>query len=66
MGQRPSWPENNSSVSQEFSINLWNPKLLVGVYKNMSSVPVLSQINPVQNPNRISEGPFQYCPPIYA
>jgi hypothetical protein len=66
MGQRPSWPGYNSSVSLEFPLILWNPKLLDGFYKSLPSIPVLSQIYSVQNHNRIPEGSLQYFPPIYA
>jgi len=47
MEQSPSWEANWFSASQENPCILWNLKVHYHIYKCLSPVPVLSQINPV-------------------
>jgi len=47
MEQSPSWEVNRFSASQEIPRHLWNPKVQYGIRKWPTTVPILSQIDPV-------------------
>ena len=53
MEQGPSWKTNRFSASQEIPRILWNR-----IHKYPSSVPIISQNNPVHDPDLLPEDPF--------
>jgi len=55
MEQSPSWEANRFSARQEIPRILWNPKVHYRIYKGLSPVPILSQLDPVQTSTSHSE-----------
>jgi len=52
--QTPSWETNSSSTSQEISRILCNTKVHCHTNNSPPPLPILSQVNPVQDPQPIS------------
>ena len=51
MEQSPSWEAYRFSASQKFPCSLWNLNVDYCIYKFLSPIPILSQINPVHVPS---------------
>jgi len=66
MQQRNSWKANSSSTSQELACILWNRKVQRRFHNSIPPVPILSQINAVQVPNRFPRVRVYNYPPIHA
>jgi hypothetical protein len=59
MQQSPSLAANWFAASQEIPRNLWNPKVHYCIHKWKPTVPILSQLDPVHDPQiSLVENPF--------